>query len=519
MTRHGLPKVKTGCITCKLTSPRIRRVKCDEARPACNRCVSTGRKCDGYVQPPNGSYSWAQLLRVRPPPTHPAAEPEIRAWGFFRTVVAPVLAGPMDSYFWTHIVPQVSEREEAVKHAVLAISSLYEKFRGAPVEKAIGEKNMFAVTNYNDAIRHLRTTDAPETVLLVCILFTCIDMLRGETIGAISHSRHGINILNGSGPKSRFVRDHLEPAFCRLGIFPLFFGVRPETFPILEVPESTSTAPFNTLAELQAAYDPLIVRTIRFIRKADEYRLGDDTIPEPNELMLEERRKISAAMDRWDADFANYKKEKLGRDTERIRERELMAAKLLEMGWLVGRIWIDSCLSRKETIFDQHLDRFQRLIDIGSDAATFLRSWQRNHPRAKFTFEMGFGPLLGFVVIKCRSLRLRLAALKLMRTLGHERETLWDNDTVLALGRTMIEVEHEVHLDPDGKNDDVVDGEILPAEGKRIKDSAMQSESRVSLGKDGAVTAWKKLCLLMRQPGGPVTVKEVWFSVHPKRKQ
>ncbi|KAF6803096.1 C6 zinc finger protein [Colletotrichum sojae] len=106
-----------------------------------------------------------------------------------------------------------------------------------------------------------------------------------------------------------------------------------------------------------------------------------------------------------------------------------------------------------------------------------------------------------------------------MRTLGHERETLWDNDTVLALGRTMIEVEHEIHLDPDGDNDDVVDGETLPAEGKRIKDSAMQSESRVSLGKDGTVTVWKKLCLLMRQPGGPVTVKDAWFSVHPKRKQ
>jgi len=27
---------------------RIRRVKCDEAKPSCQRCTSTGRKCDGY---------------------------------------------------------------------------------------------------------------------------------------------------------------------------------------------------------------------------------------------------------------------------------------------------------------------------------------------------------------------------------------------------------------------------------------------------------------------------------------
>lgn len=28
---------------------RIRRIKCDEAKPSCQRCTSTGRKCDGYT--------------------------------------------------------------------------------------------------------------------------------------------------------------------------------------------------------------------------------------------------------------------------------------------------------------------------------------------------------------------------------------------------------------------------------------------------------------------------------------
>ncbi|OCT55099.1 hypothetical protein CLCR_02846 [Cladophialophora carrionii] len=36
-------KSKTGCKTCK-----IRRVRCGEERPACRRCLSTGRTCDGY---------------------------------------------------------------------------------------------------------------------------------------------------------------------------------------------------------------------------------------------------------------------------------------------------------------------------------------------------------------------------------------------------------------------------------------------------------------------------------------
>ncbi|KAH8701545.1 hypothetical protein BGW36DRAFT_371084, partial [Talaromyces proteolyticus] len=37
-------KSRGGCITCK-----IRRKKCDEMRPSCQRCTGTGRKCDGYL--------------------------------------------------------------------------------------------------------------------------------------------------------------------------------------------------------------------------------------------------------------------------------------------------------------------------------------------------------------------------------------------------------------------------------------------------------------------------------------
>lgn len=36
-------KTKGGCRTCK-----IRKVKCDEGRPCCHRCQSTGRICEGY---------------------------------------------------------------------------------------------------------------------------------------------------------------------------------------------------------------------------------------------------------------------------------------------------------------------------------------------------------------------------------------------------------------------------------------------------------------------------------------
>ncbi|KAM0668102.1 hypothetical protein MY8738_000861 [Beauveria namnaoensis] len=42
--KRWAPKVKTGCVTC-----RVRRVKCDETKPHCKRCTAYGYVCDGYL--------------------------------------------------------------------------------------------------------------------------------------------------------------------------------------------------------------------------------------------------------------------------------------------------------------------------------------------------------------------------------------------------------------------------------------------------------------------------------------
>lgn len=64
--RRWAPKVKTGCKTCRSVKPfnnllvcgsckvlltrcRARHIKCDEAKPACKKCISAGKRCDGYV--------------------------------------------------------------------------------------------------------------------------------------------------------------------------------------------------------------------------------------------------------------------------------------------------------------------------------------------------------------------------------------------------------------------------------------------------------------------------------------
>ncbi|KAF4950276.1 hypothetical protein FSARC_13251 [Fusarium sarcochroum] len=104
---------------------KIRKVKCDETKPSCHRCKSTGRKCEGYLQQkqtPSG------LLEINPNRIFQ----DITTQGFGRAlehyshVVGPALSGAQDQYFWTSLVLQFANFEPAVRHSVAAISLLYE---------------------------------------------------------------------------------------------------------------------------------------------------------------------------------------------------------------------------------------------------------------------------------------------------------------------------------------------------------------------------------------------------------
>ncbi|TLS28479.1 hypothetical protein PpBr36_01296 [Pyricularia pennisetigena] len=174
-TRASKPKVRTGCITCKL-SPSIvsgatqgeviRRVKCDEGKPACARCTSTGRHCDGYdttACPSRGMTSPAraeeaqrgaeqarrQFLReysgntalqgLRPIVADiEGSEMERRFFHHFRSAAAggfqasaSTAAGP----FWTRVAPEMARRDGAVKHALIALGAAYRLFQQSSAEE------------------------------------------------------------------------------------------------------------------------------------------------------------------------------------------------------------------------------------------------------------------------------------------------------------------------------------------------------------------------------------------------
>ncbi|CAJ2504719.1 Uu.00g121130.m01.CDS01 [Anthostomella pinea] len=494
MARKGSSKVRTGCLTCK-----VRKVKCDEEKPHCRRCVGTGHKCDGYAPAPG-------LLWHRPRHLFPDVNDagERRSLQFFCEGAAPFMAGPMDPYFWTHLVMQFSSFEPAVRHSVVALSALYEQVIRRPASDQQELDYSVVLRHYNSAIRELKTASEP-LVLMVCVLFTCIDFLRGEREAAIEHVKHGVFILEGVEDSCSWIKEYLSPIFRRLSIFPFFFTVNTDSFAKPIGLHDEIPAAFGTFSEAQYFVDGIISRTIRLVRYGDSYRLGDLAgSPVPDELLAEQER-IRVTLDQWRLRFASLEPKLHDPGTS-----EVMTCSIL-MRYEVARSWLEMAFNHTEAGYDSFLNRFRWMVHEAErlEAAGYCKD------TTTFSFEMGFLPLLYYVVMRCRCLETRVRALSLMKKLGSPQENLFELVTMHAAGKRFIEIEHGALLDEAG---DLV-GEALcpglPADEMRIRDVTTHQKPVVQTAANGEQVTGRMVGFYMRAADGRIHVRNEFVPVSP----
>ncbi|KAI1125390.1 hypothetical protein F5Y10DRAFT_284240 [Nemania abortiva] len=452
MPRTGFEKVRSGCITCK-----IRKVKCDEAQPNCLRCRTSGRICGGYRAPPLGSFSWTDLLKVRPS-TIPSSAPsctESRSLDFFRCIVAPALSSPLGNSFWTGPVFQLAIQEPATRHAVLAISSLYEQLGSFSYNSAMSGQHGIAVRYYNKALRQVATSAHldTDTVLLMSILFTCVEFLRGDAIAAIEHCRYGIYIARSTGQASTDIFAILR----HLSIFPFFFGATLADFPLLPDPEHPSHQ-IHDLSQAAETLDCLMSRSVRLVRAFDPFRLGTvDMAGLPSELTLTQNR-LCRDLDAWYTSFTTFTRGFESNDQNRS------VLSMIEMRWHVCRVWVNIASYQDETLCDEYRSQFERIVALAREDAIY-RGLSASAKPSIFKFEMASLPLLHFVILKCRFLQVRL-----------EAESLWDATLMYAIGRRITEREHAIELLPERGLEHTQLDYTLPSDSQRIRDSVLEDE-------------------------------------------
>jgi hypothetical protein len=407
--------------------------------------------------PPTLFYNWA-------------SSDERRAFHFFQHITAPCLSGDLDGAFWRVLVLQICQSEPAVRHAVLAVSSLHEGMVQAAMTPYVNaeDRNSFALYQYNRAIAclldQMRTVDArPLVPLLTCVLFVCIELMQSKDRESLLHLEQGRQILSHLGrkasarnPEIDLIKQHLVPIYTRLSLTSLMLGGAPVEIPtplktLTEVPMV-----FETIDEVRYALYDFMDECLRFAKKTHVAKLSE--IP-PDQMRSFEKEQdyLLRKLARFKVAFSLY-------CSVKSRDAPAGSISLIQIHVHTTMIWVSTALSQHETVFDDYVDTFSAIIPLATEFINSLSilppSQEQPHVAGRaadtrrfaaiFTFEMYIIAPLYFVAAKCRHPIIRRAALDLLRRHPTRRENLWRANVMAAIAERTMRLE-EKHLRPDSQ--------------------------------------------------------------------
>ena len=485
---------------------RIRKVKCDEGRPACHRCVSSGRVCDGYsIWGGGGSCYRNQQSSISPkersigsrPPTPSRAfpilaiNPEDKGYfEWFKCRTVPKIPGSFDSRFWNTLLFQASSNEPAVLHAVLALSSVHKRGtisdNGRGIRDAVsGEQEQMTLKHYVKAIGHLqshcstRDRASARVALITCIVFVCLEFLRGHFTTAQTHLLNGLKVLgetqmlsnNNDGilrikSSRESADDWIIEVFTRLHLqVELFKHTYHHPCLILQAawPENPVTK-FHTINEAWQHMERLLNRAFFLAHLGRERARSDSESPESRGgalALLGHQQRLVTELGRWPGLYEAFVPSQDRRSNE-----EEKGYHLLYSYHTMVTIIAETCLQPDdELVFDSHTAKFillvEHLVQLRSTAETLYSMRNLSGQlvdMARSIVDMGWVSPLYYVATKCRVHRIRLQAVRLLETTSH-REGMWDARTAASVARKVMNVEErDFYKDINGVDDFLLPG-------------------------------------------------------------
>ncbi|KAJ5334617.1 hypothetical protein N7452_007020 [Penicillium brevicompactum] len=403
-------KTRSGCFTCK-----YRRVKCDEQRPSCLRCLSTQRICEGYVNPIQPSLT-PDTLR----------DEERRAFLYFRSRTTHRIFGHQDANDWIPILLQMGHNEAPIKHALTAIASLHESQE--PVDTSVSirqsDKNArmtaqtLALKHYTAAIKSVQRESPtrpsrPDVVLALCILFICFEQFRTCDAACLIHLKAGLRLLywwrsrtslytnlqEYSRPTMDFINNQITPLLQRLRVqFSLCMDSRHILMDLgvpLCLPTPTFPSSYPSFTSARIDFDKTMNYIFSFL-ESRRYKNTESSAESPNALLHQWKATL-------DASTFSEERPVLQKCTHN----------LLELYFHVSVVIIDTYHAQTETIFDQHTDRFQLIIDLAESIASMCVEKTEDFSLL-FSFDLGITPPMFLVASRCRHPLIRRKAVALM---------------------------------------------------------------------------------------------------------
>ncbi|KAH7143638.1 fungal-specific transcription factor domain-containing protein [Dactylonectria macrodidyma] len=438
-------KSGTGCVTC-----RIRRVKCDEAKPCCQRCITSKRQCDGYL-PGDSTVTRRQLveavreLGVIGPVSKaltqypgqrlsPSQVDSLSLFDVFRKLTAPSTASFLPSNFWTGELLQLAHSEPAVWHATLALGALHQKHelasQGAGMDHRVDVFQRLANQNYAQAVTHAQALRDPHRLLSLSLALVSITNMMGRWSESQVHITAGHRLmLQAKGhPAVKLAAEML----MRLDLQALTFSESSAPYPYEEAPDMTDITKCMRAAAIEN-YEQAGTALFSLVRRfllADE-AVGMCTVEQVNEKLA--MRDILQDLVDWEFKMAIFEKDGPTGEPAAMSVRLYHA---LLRGMLAARRF------GPDMRYDDLLGYFERIVAC---AESLLLAIAAREPRSPLSLEPGIIIPLFVVGSRCRHPVLRSRVIRLLRNINRQ-EGMWFSDGAAEVCAKTMTIEGQTIL-------------------------------------------------------------------------
>ncbi|KAG4432973.1 hypothetical protein IFR05_011541 [Cadophora sp. M221] len=404
---EGGTKVKTGCKTC-----RIRKVKCDEDKPFCKKCVNTGRSCDGYQSPfkvftsqsTKGTHTHMINSVVPSNSTQPTA---------IKTGHIDINIDLLNRYFSTKTmfniklgcteearqVLQASLTDPTIRHAISSLKALRENLETAgdgPSSLAQPTSNFqYGLQQYSIALRDLASnlsspgSNGLKSALLCCQIFISIEQVQKNYAAMAQHIIRGLRIMHEYRARpSIAATNKLVPAYqdklplldvfiIKLFLAPCKFADRPATTSISET--TSSACPISSHLQPTGSHDlcalapdmrPQLTRIAGSILVFLDKVSRVESVEAAHQL-LSEKVALLDSLESWLSDFENIQSE------SGSPHPELISLSFLRLFHLILKIVLLGALDSSPGIDAALRTENDRLNNMASNLGERVRTYVR----------------------------------------------------------------------------------------------------------------------------------------------
>lgn len=455
---------------------RIRRVKCDEGKPFCARCLKFGADCDGYEVGSRLNASSTIIPKtIIPQKRHhhdfllsslgrlpfTAAFQDDREFSYFlyfQQKAALEISSHFDQGLFTHVIIQSSWNEPSLRQFVASLGALYKA--GSPKALNISKEEsdlhrQYAFQQYGRALRNVQARiyadkyqDTPRVALIASLLIYCFESLYGDFDSALRQLQIALQLMQkqlarttrrykhakNSSPTAD-LDDDLVAAFFRLDSGLLSrddlcdaksIGSRlgmNYLEDICEIPERfhTISEARNYLEHIQFPAIPSLSNDLAKSIKSSFPRDVDEKAREIYSTMYSQLR-------HWRMAFALLYAETL---TPKGKNDVFSAATLLVRALSTELASQRVCARDPSSLYLLNVES-REIVDLSKFVATDP-SFQKS-----FVWDCGIVPGLSVVIAACIDTSIRNEALQILKDIVPRREGVWDSLTAVKFGERCL---------------------------------------------------------------------------------